>query len=592
MGHRNMVMRDPILYRIRHASHYRHGDDWPIYPMYDFAHCLSDSLERVTHSLCTLEFENNREIYDWLLLHVDAPVPRPEQTEFAPLILDYVITSKSKLRPLVEGGHVRGWDDPRMPTLAGLRRRGVTPAAIRTMCDMVGVARAQSRVDMAKLEFAIRDDLNDKAPRAFCVLDPLRVVLTNYPEDAGESFAAPRFPSDAAQSGTRELPFSRVVYIDRADFEETPPPGFRRLSPGGEVRLKYAYVIRCNEVVKDAAGRVTELHCTVDPSTRGGVAPRGRRVRSAIQWVEPDSAVKAEVRLYDRLFAVPDPPLEDLVGALNPRSERVVKDALVEPGVAGTASGVHCQFERLGYFFTDPESRDGHLVFNRTVTLRDSWARVRREGRAPDSGRSPASGRGTSGTVQTRPIDTLRTDPERNLFVELVSLGASEAAAAVLVRADALRALFLAARAEYLEGADSIASWLVNEITRLLGADAGSDLTRLTPEALADLAEAVDDGDLSHRQARKVLGALLRRGGSLDEARAGLDLEEIGDEDALRSMLDGLIAQYPDKAAAYRNGQRGLLGFFVGGVMKQTRGKADPRKASELARALLDDPGV
>ena len=559
MGHRNMVMRDPILYRIRHASHYRHGDDWPIYPMYDFAHCLSDSLERVTHSLCTLEFENNREIYDWLLLHVDAPVPRPEQTEFAPLILDYVITSKSKLRPLVEGGHVRGWDDPRMPTLAGLRRRGVTPAAIRTMCDMVGVARAQSRVDMAKLEFAIRDDLNDKAPRAFCVLDPLRVVLTNYPEDAAESFAAPRFPSDAAQSGTRELPFSRVVYIDRADFEETPPPGFRRLSPGGEVRLKYAYVIRCNEVVKDAAGRVTELHCTVDPSTRGGVAPRGRRVRSAIQWVEPDSAVKAEVRLYDRLFAVPDPrwriwsarstPVgeggEGCAGGAGSGRNRVRRPLPVRaagvllhrPGKPGRPPGVqpHRHASRqLGAraaggsragFRTVPASGRGHIRHRADPADRhashgpgaESVCRTRVAGRLGGCGGGARPGRRSAGALPGR-------------------------------------------RAEYVEGADSIASWLVNEITRLLGADAGSDLTRLTPEALADLAEAVDDGDLSHRQARKVLGALLRRGGSLDEARAGLDLEEIGDEDALRSMLDGLIAQYPDKAAAYRNGQRGLLG--------------------------------
>ena len=221
MAHQNMVMRDPILYRIRHASHYRHGDDWPIYPMYDFAHCLSDSLERVTHSLCTLEFENNREIYDWLLEHVDAPRPRPEQTEFAPLVLDYLITSKSKLRPLVEGGHMRGWDDPRMPTLAGLRRRGVTPAAIRAMCDMVGVARAQSRVDMAKLEFAIRDDLNLKAPRAFCVFDPLKVVLTNYPDGRSEAFTAPRFPG-GGEKGVRMLPFGRVVFMDGSDFRETP----------------------------------------------------------------------------------------------------------------------------------------------------------------------------------------------------------------------------------------------------------------------------------------------------------------------------------------------------------------------------------
>ena len=593
MAHRNMVMRDPILYRIRHASHYRHGDDWPIYPMYDFAHCLSDSLERVTHSLCTLEFENNREIYDWLLEHVNAPRPRPEQTEFAPLVLDYVITSKSKLRPLVEGGHVRGWDDPRMPTLAGLRRRGVTPAAIRAMCDMVGVARAQSRVDMAKLEFAIRDDLNDKAPRAFCVLDPLKVVLTNYPEDRTETFTAPRFPGGAGDGGVRELPFGRVVFMDRSDFEETPPPGFRRLRPGGEVRLKYAYVIRCNEVVKDGEGRVTELRCTVDPSTRGGVAPRGRRVRGAVQWVEPKSAVRAEVRLYDRLFSVAEPPLDDLFETLNPGSEQTVARALLEPGLAGTRAGAHYQFERLGYFFADPEDcGEGTLVFNRTVTLRDSW-RARRRGSVTDAegarrGLSRPRGRGR--TQQRPPEEALRTDEERLWFTELVSLGASEAASINLARSPELRTVFLASRSEYPEGADSIAAWLVNEITRLLASDVSCDIGNLAPEALADLVEAVDEEDLSHRQGRTVLETLLREGGGFEEVRQRLDLEEIDDEGALLAILQEMIETYPEKVAAYRGGQRGLLGFFVGGVMKRTKGKADPRKASELAARLLSDP--
>ena len=591
MAHRNMVMRDPILYRIRHASHYRHGDDWPIYPMYDFAHCLSDSLERVTHSLCTLEFENNREIYDWLLEHVEAPRPRPEQTEFAPLVLDYVVTSKSKLRPLVEGGRVHGWDDPRMPTLAGLRRRGVTPAAIRAMCDMVGVGRAQSRVDMAKLEFAIRDDLNLKAPRAFCVLEPIRVVLTNYPRGRRETFTAPRFPGGAGAQGVRKLPFGRVVLIDRADFEESPPPGFRRLTPGGEVRLKYAYVIGCDEVVKDAEGRVTELRCTVDHATRGGVAPRGRRVRGAVQWVEPRSAARAEVRLYDRLFAMPEPPLDDLLGAINPASEQIVEDALVEPGVAGTSPGTHYQFERLGYFFADPEDcRDRKLVFNRTVTLRHGWkARHRVEPSAAEGLRVAATGaRDKSPGRRTRPEDALRTDEERLRFKELVALGATEAAAVSLARAPELRSLFLTSRLEYPQGAAAIAAWLVNEITRLLGSDSESDLRRLRPEALADLAEAVDEGDLSHRQGRKVMEGLLRRGGTFEEVRRRLDLDEIGDETALRTVLEVIIGANPRKAAAYRGGRHGLLGFFVGQVMRRTGGKADPRKASELAKSLLD----
>ena len=592
MAHRNMVMRDPILYRIRHASHYRHGDDWPIYPMYDFAHCLSDSLERVTHSLCTLEFENNREIYDWLLAHVDAPRPRPEQTEFAPLVLDYVITSKSKLRPLVEGGHVRGWDDPRMPTLAGLRRRGVTPAAIRAMCDMVGVARAHSRVDMAKLEFAIRDDLNDKAPRAFCVLDPLKVVLTNYPEGRRETFAAPRFPGGSGGGEARALPFGRVVFIDRSDFEETPPPGFRRLTPGGEVRLKYAYVIRCDEVVRDGEGRVTELRCTVDHSTRGGVAPRGRRVRGAVQWAEPASAVRAEIRLYDRLFSVAEPPLDDLFGTLNPQSEQIVEEALLEPGVAGTRPGAHYQFERLGYFFADPEdSGEGAPVFNRTVTLRDTWrARGRAQAAGVDGAGAASRKRDHERTRRRPPEDALRTDEERRWFTELLSLGASEAASVNLARAPELREVFLASRSEYPEGADSIAAWLVNEITRLLGSGPGYDIGRLAPDALAELVRAVDEEDLSHRQGRKVLETLLREGGGFEEVRQRLDLEEIGDEGVLRTLLEEIIGAHPEKAAAYRGGQRGLLGFFVGGVMKRTKGKADPRKASELAARLLSGP--
>ena len=616
MGHRNMVMRDPLLYRIRHSSHYRQEDDWPIYPMYDFAHCLSDSLERVTHSLCTLEFENNREIYDWLLEHVDAPAPRPEQTEFAPLVLDYVVTSKRRLKALVQEGHVRGWDDPRMPTLAGLRRRGVTPEAIRALCDMVGVARAQSRVDAGKFEYAIRSDLNDRAPRAFCVLNPLRVVLTNYPEEREETFAAPSMPGGDRGFGTRELPFGRVVLIERSDFAEDPPRGFRRLVPGGEVRLKYAYVIRCEKVVKDAGGQVTELHCTVDHETRGGVAPAGRRVRGAVHWVAANHAVPAEVRLIDRMFLDPEPPADDIMSAFNPASERVVTGALAEPGLAGTPPGTHYQFERLGYFFSDPvDHRDGRLVFNRTVTLRDSWAgRSRRaapteQGGAGAGRASGAGGRGASpGEIGARPTgesgpgrksagarsasrpspaDSLRSAEERRRFQELVALGVAEAAAVSLVRSSDLQEVFAAARPDYPEGASAIAAWLVNDFTRLLGSDPEARLERLEPSALAALARDVEEGGLSHRQARTVAAALLRQGGSLEEAKAGLDLSEIGDEATLRSLLEEIAEEYPDKAAAYRNGQKGMVGFFVGEVMKRSRGKADPRKTSRIAATIL-----
>ena len=611
MGHRNMVMRDPILYRIRHASHYRHGGAWPIYPMYDFAHCLSDSIERVTHSLCTLEFENNREIYDWLLAKVGAPRPRPEQTEFAPLVLDYVITSKSKLRPLVEGGHVRGWDDPRMPTLAGLRRRGVRPSAVRALCDMVGVARSHSRVDMAKLDFAVRDDLESWAPRAFCVLDPLKVVLTNYPEGPGEVFEAPVLPgrrgggssvgegdSEAGEGAApaaaevRKLPFRREIVVDRADFEEDPPPGFHRLAPGREARLKYAYIIRCDAVVKDDKGRVTELRCTVDHASRGGGRKGGPRVRGTIHWLDPRSAAEAEVRLYDRLFAVPDPPLEDLLGALNPDSERVVEGALVEGGLAGSKAGAHYQFERLGYFFSDPaDSASGRgLVFNRTVTLRDGWAaqRARSEaGRAARAGDGAVARGSQAEGMSGKPEDALRDASERARFRELVSLGAADAPAVSLTRSSALREFFLKARDARPDIAAAISAWLANDVARLLASDSGADLARLDPAALADLAGAVDGDGLSHRQGRRILEVLLREGGAFERARRGLDLNEIDDDAALRSILQSLADQHPDKVAAYRAGQHGLLGFFVGRTMRQTQGRADPRKTGEIARQLL-----
>ena len=594
MAHANMVMRDPLLYRIRHARHYRQGDRWPIYPMYDFAHCLSDSVERVTHSLCTLEFENNREIYDWLLEHVDAPRPRPEQTEFAPLVLDFVITSKRLLRKLVEAGKVRGWDDPRMPTLAGLRRRGVTPDAIRTLCDMVGVARAHSRVGMDKLEFVVRDDLNHKAPRAFCVLDPLKVVLTNYPEEREEVFTAPLLPGDADTPGTRDLPFGRMLYIDRADFREDPPPGFHRLTPGGLVRLKYACVIRCDRVLKDEAGAVTELRCSVlDPVAPGGETPVAPRVRGTIHWVAADRAVPVEVRLLDRMFTVAEPPTDDIVSAMNPDSERVIAGALAEPGVAGTAPGTHYQFERHGYFFSDPvDSRERKLVFNRTVTLRDSWTeKVRAGGARPRrDGAGVAGGNGTDRDRAVRrvsPVDTLRTPGQRLNFREVVSLGVSEAAAASLVRSQPALNLFHAARADYPDGAGAIADWLVNDISRLLAASDGAGLERLEPVALSSLAQAVDRGELSHRQGRRIAEALVTRGVSFDEARDSLDLTEIDDEAMLSAMLRQVADEYPDKVAAYRGGQHGLLGFFVGQVMRRSRGKADPRKANELARAMF-----
>jgi glutaminyl-tRNA synthetase len=383
MAHPNMTMRDPLLFRIRHEHHYRQGDDWCIYPMYDYAHCLEDAIEDVTHSLCTLEFKVNREIYDWVLNAVGIERPRTEQTEFARLNIDYTIMSKRKLIQLVDGGYVTGWDDPRMPTVAGLRRRGVTPEAIRKFNEMIGVADVDSRIEYSRLEYVIRDDLNWTAPRRLAVLDPLKIVITDYPEAEVEWIDAPEFPHDVGTEGARRMPFSREIWIERSDFMEEPFRKFYRLAPGREVRLRNAYVIRCDEVVKDPeTGEVVELRCSHDPDTLGANPADGRKVRGTIHWVSARHALPAEVRLYDRLFSVADPEADleegqDFKTHLNPDSLKIVENAWVEPALADDPPGTRYQFERHGYFMSDPEdSGPGGLVFNRTVTLRDSWSKM------------------------------------------------------------------------------------------------------------------------------------------------------------------------------------------------------------------------
>ncbi|MDQ7008339.1 MAG: glutamine--tRNA ligase/YqeY domain fusion protein [Acidobacteriota bacterium] len=381
MASPHVVMRDPTLYRIRKVSHHRTGDKWCIYPMYDFTHCLSDSIEGITHSLCTLEFENHRPLYDWILDELGVEC-HPQQIEFARLNLEYTVLSKRKLLQLVEEGHVNGWDDPRMPTLSGLRRRGYTPESIRAFCDRIGVAKRDSRIDVTLLENAVREDLNRRAPRFMAVLRPLKLVIENYPEGEVEYFDAVNNPEDLS-AGTRKVPFSREIYIERQDFMEDPPKKFFRLAPGREVRLRYAYLVTCREVVRDADGEIVELRCTYDPATRGGDAPDGRRVRGTLHWVSAAHARAGEVRLYDRLFVRPNPDEVDPGGSfldhLNPASLEVITDARLEPHLGELEAGARVQFERLGYFCLDADSRPGHPVFNRTVTLRDTWAKIARQ---------------------------------------------------------------------------------------------------------------------------------------------------------------------------------------------------------------------
>jgi glutaminyl-tRNA synthetase len=381
MGSPNLNLRDPVMYRIVHASHYRSGDRWSIYPTYDWAHGLEDSIEGITHSLCTLEFENHRPLYDWYLAQL--PVHRPQQIEFARLNLSYTVLSKRRLIELVRDGHVRGWDDPRMPTIAGLRRRGYTPESIRDFCARIGVAKADSVVDVAQLEYSIREDLNRRAPRVMAVLRPVRVVIENYPEGEVEELEAINNPEDPA-AGTRKVPFSRELFIEQEDFREDPPPKYFRLAPGREVRLRYAYFVKCTGVVKDAEGKVTEIRCTYDPATRGGDAPDKRKVKATLHWVSAPRSVAAEVRLYDHLFSVEDPMNggDDWRAKLSPRSLEVLAEARVEPSLAGAAAGARFQFERQGYFTVDPDTTREKLVFNRTVALRDTWAKIEKKDRS------------------------------------------------------------------------------------------------------------------------------------------------------------------------------------------------------------------
>jgi glutaminyl-tRNA synthetase len=589
MAAANMKMRDPLLYRIRHAAHHRTGTAWVIYPMYDFTHCLSDAIEGITHSLCTLEFENNRELYDWILDHL-WPAPRPEQIEFARLNLTYTVLSKRVLLGLVSQGHVAGWDDPRLPTLSGFRRRGYTAAAIRSFCDQIGVAKANSTVDVAQLEHAIRDDLNRSAPRVLCVLRPLRVVIENYPDDRSEEFDAPYFPEDVGLPGSRPLPFSRELWIERDDFAEHPPKGFHRLSPGQEVRLRYAYMIRCTSVVRDAStGEINEVRCTYDPATRGGAAPDGRRVKGTLHWVSARHALAVEARLYDRLFAVPRPDVsgEDFASQLNPES-LVSLQGWIEPAYewrAEPAAPQRYQFERQGFFCLDAkDSVDGRLAFNRTVTLRDSWTKA--NDRTPAEARvvtpvAPPLGPPGGGATATDPLLGLDAEARARAEHYGAAFGIGFDQARLLAAPPALAALFESAVTAGAPAA-AVSKWLINELPReLKGAPLAS--LRFGAPALAELANLVEEGAISWTAGKEILAVLVAQGGSARTLVRERGLEQVADASAIVPVLDRLLAENPDNVAAYRAGKTTLLGWFVGQALRASGGKAKP----ELVRSLL-----
>jgi len=599
MASPNMKMRDPLLYRIRHEHHFRTGDEWCIYPMYDYAHPLEDLIEGVTHSICTLEFENNREIYNWLL---DAlvPEPRPHQYEFARLNIDYTVMSKRKLLQLVEEKHVAGWDDPRMPTIAGMRRRGVSPSALRSFCERIGVAKANSRLEIGLFEACIRDDMNPVAPRVLAVVNPLRVVIENWPEGKIEWLDAPYYPSDVSgdpnRPASRKIPFGRELVIEQSDFLENPPSGFFRLAPGREVRLRHGYIITCNEVIKDESGLVVELRCTYDPATRSGAPalnPDGskRKTQTAIHWVEATHALPAEVRLYDRLLQYPDPDAEGIafLDAINPNALEVMPNALIEPSIAGDAADTRYQFERQGYFWQDPvESTPERLIFNRIVGLRDSWtktsasqtgARVQEKGKSRENKQESAPAE-----IEGRPRIPERSAALQEAWQRYVrEFGLSDDDAEIITR-DAAIATFFEQATDHTNNVRALANWVTHEVAAESKGKALGDIN-LTPEALAEIVNLVDKGTISNAAARKVLAEVMESGNPPAFVVDTLGLRQVSNTDALLPLVEQVIANNPDKVAQYRSGKTGLLGFFTGQVMKESKGAAD----AKIVQALLQE---
>ena len=594
MASPNMLMRDPILYRIKHAHHYRTDDRWSIYPLYDFAHPLSDAIEGVTHSICTLEFEVHRPLYDWLVDNVPVQwTHRPHQHEFARRNLNYTVTSKRKLLRLVNEGHVHGWDDPRMPTVAGFRRRGYTPESIQKFCERIGISRTAGEDDIALLEYSIRDDLNHKAPRVMCVLRPLKVVISNYPEDEIEHLEASYWPHDVPKEGSRNVPFSREIYIERSDFREDPPKKFFRLSPGQEVRLRYGYIIKCEDIVKDNAGNVIEVHCTYDPESKSGGANADRKVKGTIHWVSASHAIPAEVRLYDRLFKTAHPEDveegEDFLVNLNPDSEEILTGALIEPSVANAAPGSRFQFERQGYFIADEKDTGlGKLVFNRIVTLRDTWAKIAQK--AKPATNEAKKKKQTSGATTARTREEFEATLQEhsaealeafNRYVDVHQISLSEAEA-LAMDSDAARLVGDAVTAG--ASAKTAASWVVNVLP---GVEPGDH--PLSGTSLASLIALIDAGTISMRIGKDVLTEMLRTGADPAEIIEEKGLKQVNDADALGEVVEQLMDQFSDKVDAYRSGKTGLIGFFVGQAMKVTQGRANPQVVKELLAERLSE---
>ena len=580
MSAANMKMRDPLLYRIRHAHHFRTQDEWCIYPMYDFAHCLSDYIEGVSHSICTLEFENNRDIYDWVLDTLNLVPPRPYQHEFARLGINYTVMSKRKLLELVNGNYVNGWDDPRLPTIAGYKRRGYTPESILNFCDQIGIAKANSMVDVSQLEFCIRDDLNTKVPRVMCVLAPLKVTIENYV--GSEEIEASYYPHDVLKDGFRKIPFSKVIYIEREDFEENPPKDYNRLTLEQPVRLRHAYIITCKEIIKDANGKIIEIKAEYNPTSKSGSDTSGIKVKSAIQWVDAAQAKEIEVRLYDRLYSYEAPDgLEDL----NPNSLHIIKNALVEPAVITDKADVRFQFERQGYFYADPiDYTDEKPVFNKIVGLKDSWAKKTKV--VENIAKIEVTPKQETKNLQVVGEVTPMSENEKALFDRYTNeLKLNNEVANILARDEKLSSFYEEALSK-LNSPVSIANIVANEVAKELKEKQASEL-KFTASEIAELIKMVDDEIISNKIAKQIFEEMTQAGVNPTEIVEDKGLVQISDPSIILPIIDEIISKNPDNVEKFKAGNTKLLGFFVGQVLKATGGKANPQVVNELVAEKL-----
>ena len=572
MSAANMKLRDPLLYRIRNVHHFRTGDAWHIYPMYDFGHCLSDYIEGVSHSICTLEFENNRDIYNWVLETLGLNATRPFQHEFARLGINYTVMSKRKLLELVEGGQVSGWDDPRMPTIAGYKRRGYTPESILTFCEQIGIAKANSMVDVAQLEFCIRDDLNTKVPRVMAVLDPLKVTIENY--EGSEELNASYYPEDVPKEGERKIPFSREIYIERDDFMENPSKGYFRLTPEQPVRLKHAYIITCKEIIKDADGKIVEIKAEYNPNSKSGSDTSGIKVKSAIQWVSAHEAKEVEVRVYDRLYSAENPEsIEDL----NTNSLTVIKNALIEPAVITDKPDERFQFERQGYFYADPvDYTDEKPVFNKIVGLKDSYSKKKKTPvEAPKEKK-----------VQIDGEVVAMSEAEQALFDKYTTeLKLNSEVANTLARDAELSAFYEEALVAF-NSPVTLANIVSNEVARELKQMQVEEL-KFSATQVAELVKMIDDKTISNKIAKQVFEEMIKSGENPSKIVEAKGLVQISDPDVIAPIIDEIIEKNPDNVEKFKAGNTKLLGFFVGQVLKSTGGKANPQVVNKLVAQKL-----